>query len=43
MKRGLTSAVVSHYNVQPVFDVFANVQDRDLGGVAGEVDKVIAE
>ena len=43
MKRGLTAAVVSHYNVQPVFDVFANVQDRDLGGVAGEVDKVIAE
>ena len=41
--RGLTSAVVSHYNVQPVFDVYANVQDRDLGGVAGEVDKVIAE
>ena len=41
--RGLTSAVMSHYNVQPVFDVYANVQDRDLGGVAGEVDKVIAE
>jgi len=41
--RGLTSAIISHYNVQPVFDVYANVQDRDLGGVAGEVDKVIAE
>jgi multidrug efflux pump subunit AcrB len=43
VKRGLTSAVVSHYNVQPVVDVYANVQDRDLGGVAGDVDKVIAE
>ncbi len=43
VKRGLTSAIVSHYNVQPVYDVFANIQDRDLGGVAGEVDKVIAE
>jgi multidrug efflux pump subunit AcrB len=41
--RGLTSALISHYNVQPVYDVFANIQDRDLGGVAGEVDKVIAE
>ncbi len=41
--RGLTSAVISHYNVQPVFDVYANIQDRDLGGVAGDVDKVIAE
>jgi len=43
VKRGLTSAVVSHYNVQPVFDVYANVQDRDLGGVAADADKVIAE
>ncbi len=43
VKRGLTSAIVSHYNVQPVFDVYANVQDRDLGGVAADVDKVIAE
>jgi multidrug efflux pump subunit AcrB len=43
VKRGLTSAIVSHYNVQPVYDVFANVQDRDLGGVAADVDKVIAE
>jgi multidrug efflux pump subunit AcrB len=41
--RGLTSAVISHYNVQPVFDVYANIQDRDLGGVAGDVDKVIDE
>ncbi len=35
-------AVVNHYNVQPVFDVFANVQNRDLGGVAADVDKVVA-
>jgi multidrug efflux pump subunit AcrB len=43
VQRGLTSAVVSHYNVQPIFDVYANVQDRDLGSVAAQVDKVIAE
>ncbi|MBV9399442.1 MAG: efflux RND transporter permease subunit [Bryobacterales bacterium] len=43
VKRGQTAAVVSHYNVQPVFDVYANVQDRDLGSVAADVDKVIAE
>ncbi len=42
-KRGLTAAVVSHYNVQPVVDVYANIQDRDLGGVAGDVDKIIAD
>jgi multidrug efflux pump subunit AcrB len=36
-------AVVSHYNVQPVFDVYANVQGRDLGAVARAVDRVVAE
>jgi multidrug efflux pump subunit AcrB len=40
-KRGLTAQVVNHYNVQPLYDVYANVQDRDLGGVAAEVDKVL--
>jgi len=34
-------AVVNHYNVQPVFDVYASVQGRDLEGVAREVDRVI--
>ena len=35
--------VISHRDVQPVFDVYANVQDRDLGSVARDVDKVIAD
>ena len=42
-QRGVTTQVVNHYNVQPVFDVYANVQDRDLGSVAAEVDKVLNE
>jgi CzcA family heavy metal efflux pump len=29
-------AVVSHYNVQPVIDVYASAQGRDLGAVAKE-------
>jgi multidrug efflux pump subunit AcrB len=41
--RGVTTQVVNHYNVQPVYDVYANVQDRDLGGVASQVDKVLDE
>jgi CzcA family heavy metal efflux pump len=36
-------AVVNHYNVQLTYDVYANVQGRDLGGVAREIDRVIAE
>jgi CzcA family heavy metal efflux pump len=43
VKRDVAMAVVNHNNVQPVFDVFANVQDRDLGGVARDVDRVINE
>jgi multidrug efflux pump subunit AcrB len=41
MSRGSAVAVVSHYDVAPVFDVFANVQDRDLGAVASDIDVVL--
>jgi multidrug efflux pump subunit AcrB len=36
-----TPVVVSHYNVQPVFDVYANTQDSDLGSVAQKVQKIV--
>jgi multidrug efflux pump subunit AcrB len=29
-------------NIQPVYEVFANLQDRDLGSVAGEIDRAVA-
>ena len=35
--------VVSHYNVAPVIDVFGSVQGRDLGGVSGDINKIIAQ
>ncbi|MGA2133706.1 MAG: efflux RND transporter permease subunit [Bryobacteraceae bacterium] len=41
LERDSTASVVNHYNVQPLYDVYANVQDRDLGTVAGEVHKVL--
>ncbi|HEV7990560.1 MAG TPA: efflux RND transporter permease subunit [Gemmatimonadaceae bacterium] len=41
--RGVTPAVVNHYNVQPVFDVFASADRRDLGGVAREIDAIVAK
>jgi multidrug efflux pump subunit AcrB len=41
--RGTSQAVISHYNVQPTFNIYANVQGRDLGGVARGVDQVINE
>ncbi|KWF26127.1 efflux RND transporter permease subunit [Burkholderia pseudomultivorans] len=39
--RAQEQAVVSHYNVQPVLDIFASVQDRDLGGVTADVTKLV--
>jgi len=29
--------------VQPVFDVYANIQDRDLGSVANDIEKIVAD
>ncbi|MFZ0479032.1 MAG: efflux RND transporter permease subunit [Terriglobales bacterium] len=34
-------AVVSHYSVQPVIDVYASTQGRDLGGVASDIMKTL--
>ena len=34
-------AVVTHYNVQPVIDVYASTQGRDLGAVANDTTKVL--
>jgi CzcA family heavy metal efflux pump len=35
------AATVSHWNVAPVIDIYASTQDRDLGAVAAETDKVL--
>ncbi|WP_430443594.1 MAG: efflux RND transporter permease subunit [Pseudomonas piscis] len=34
-------AVVSHYNIQPTLDLYANVQGRDLGAVAHDMQQVL--
>jgi multidrug efflux pump subunit AcrB len=41
VERSTAMSVINHYNVQPVLDVYASVQDRDLGGVARDIDKVL--
>ena len=43
LHREPSAAVVSHYAVQPVFDVYATTQGRDLGAVASAIDKVIKD
>jgi len=42
VQRGTGMAVVSHYNVAPVIDIFGAVAGRDLGGVADDINKIIA-
>jgi multidrug efflux pump subunit AcrB len=39
--RGQGEGVVSHYDVQPVIDIFGAVQDRDLGAVAGKIQAIL--
>lgn len=41
--RSNASAVVSHYNIAPVTDIFATPNGRDLGAVAGDIRRVLAD
>jgi len=43
VQRSYMPVIVNHYNVWPVFDVFANVDRRDLGGVGAEVRKIMRD
>ena len=42
ISRGFGPDVVSHYDAQPVIDLFGAVQHRDLGAVARDIDATIA-
>jgi multidrug efflux pump subunit AcrB len=41
LSRSVSEGLVSHYNVQTVFEVNADVQGRDLGGVSADVQRVV--
>ena len=38
---GPSPGVVSHYNVQPVIDIYGATQERDLGAVARDVERIL--
>jgi multidrug efflux pump subunit AcrB len=40
---GPSAAIVSHYNVEPVIDIYAAVQGRDLGAVSKAVNRILDE
>ena len=39
---GPSPGVVSHFNVQPVIDIYGAVQDRDLGAVAADIEHILS-
>ncbi|MBX3138589.1 efflux RND transporter permease subunit, partial [Candidatus Obscuribacterales bacterium] len=43
IERAKGFGVVNHFNIQPVFDIYANVQSRDLGGVSQDIQKIVDE
>lgn len=43
IKTSRTPAVISHYNVQPVIDIYASMQQRDLGSITKDINKIITE
>lgn len=42
-ERSYTPAVVNHLNVQPVYNIYAATQDRDLGGVSDDIEQILKE
>ena len=42
LRRGNEMGVVNHYNIRRVMDIYGSVQGRDLGGVSGEVSRILA-
>lgn len=43
ISRGVAPEIVSHYDTQPVFDVYTNVDRRDLGSLGRAVEKIVAD
>ena len=34
--------VINHYNIRRILDIYANVQDRDLGAVGRDINRIVA-
>jgi CzcA family heavy metal efflux pump len=41
--RGTGMGVVSHYDIQPVVDIYGSAQGRDLGGVARDIYRLVGQ
>jgi multidrug efflux pump subunit AcrB len=43
LKRESVPTNLNQTNIQPVYDIYASVQGRDLGSISGDIGKVVAE
>jgi multidrug efflux pump subunit AcrB len=43
LKRESVPTNLNQTNIQPVYDIYASVQGRDLGSVSGDIGKIVAE
>jgi len=43
ISRGTGPLIVNHYNVQPVMDVYVNINNRDLGSVGDAVQDIVRQ
>ncbi|OAI11773.1 RND transporter [Methylomonas koyamae] len=43
LKRTVLPAAVTHYNAYNVLDIYANVEDRDLGSVGREIEAIVQD
>jgi multidrug efflux pump subunit AcrB len=43
LKRDSVPTNANQANIQPVYEVFANAEGRDLGAISGDIDRLVAE
>ncbi len=43
LQRGSVATNLNQSNVQPVLDIYASVQGRDLGSISGDISKIVTE
>jgi hypothetical protein len=43
LQRDNSPEIESHYDIQPVIDIFASPDQRDLGSLAADIDQIVAK
>ncbi|WP_175796762.1 efflux RND transporter permease subunit, partial [Burkholderia anthina] len=42
IRRADINSIVSQYNIQPMVEIFATTQDRDLGSVSRDINRIVS-